>query len=204
LKKIRIDINPVIRFVFLTNSFSFFALGLVVPFIAVFASSQIEGGNIAVAGIAAGISPFLQGIFQICGGWTLDRLCKKSERYPFYFFVAQQLANSLYLLLMAFVSSPVQLYFLQAGRGITTGFTLPAGNFLQAKYMSKDAAGLAWGISGAIFNIFYGLGGIIAGLFIARFGFQALFFTGAGFYFLASILAWRTLKKYTNTTKKDL
>lgn len=205
MKKVVLNINPIIRFVFLTNSASFFALGLVVPFIAVFASQQIEGGNIQVAGIAAGISPFLQGITQILGGWMLDRFVKKNARYPFYFFVAQQIANALYLLTMAFVTLPWQLYFLQAGRGIATGFTLPAGNFIQAKYMDKGAEGLAWGIAGAIFNIFYGLGGVIAGIFIARFGFQTLFFAGSAFYLLAALFAWRTLKKYmsTATSKKD-
>lgn len=196
-------INKTIQNVFLTNSAASFSLGLVMPFIAVFAKNDIQGGSIEVAGIAAGISPFLQGFAQFGSGIWLDRLTLKNERAPFYFFIARQAIDVAYMLVLIFVFLPWHLYTLQAVRGLTSGIAMPAGSMIQAKYADKGKEGEEWGISGGIVSIFHGIGGLLAGIIIASLGFKILFVFGAVFFLLATIIAVKTLLEYNKAISKN-
>jgi len=184
------------KFLFATSVASSLSLGFVIPFIAIFASENIRGGNIQVASLAAGVSPLVQGVFNLVGGKLLDRHSSKSELLPFYFFIIRQVTGVFYLLFIAFAVFPWHLYVIQSIHGVTSGLTMPAGSLIQSKYMDKDKEGFEWGVTTAVFNIFYGIGSILAGPLITYFGFQALFFTGAFFYFIASLAAWKTLNVY--------
>ena len=193
--------NGVICLVFLTNSFNAFAFGVIFPFISVFAAQEIKGGNLEVAGFAAGVSPLVQGPTSILGGVILDRISKRTERYIFISFVVQQLSNAVYLCIMAFVTTPGQLYLLQGIRGGITGLTLPAGNIIQSKYMDKDKEGTQWGITIAIFNVFFGGGSILAGKLAEPIGLRLLFVFGGFFYLVATVFAWKALREMIKSKK---
>lgn len=187
LKRIGGDrtINRIIWRLLWVNGASSLAIGFIVPFITVFADKSIEGGNVIIAGLAAGMSPIIQGIAQLPGGWLLDRLSKDNDRALFRFFIAQQIINALYFLCFIPISLPWHLFALQAVRGAATGLTMPAGSIIQSKYIDQGNEGWEWGMNGAIVHVFYGLGPIIGGVLIARFGFDAVFLIG----FLLSVLA---------------
>jgi len=196
--------NGIICLVFFTSSFGAFAFGIISPFISIFAVQEIKGGNLAVAGLAAGISPLVQGATSILGGVILDRISRKTERYIFIFFVVQQLSNAIYLFIMAFVIMPWQLYLVQVVRGGITGVTFPAGNMIQSKYIDKGKEGTQWGIAFAIFNIFFGIGGILAGQLIEPLGFRLLFVLCGVIYLVATIFAWKALHKMVKLQKSKL
>ncbi len=166
------------------------------PFLVVFASENIKGGDIRVASIATAISPFVQGFMSFLGGRVLDRYSRKKNILPFYFFTIRHLAGAMYLLLMAFVILPWHLYLLQGVYGMIGGLTLPATPLLQNKLTDKNKEGEEWGISHAIFFIATGAGAIVAGVLIERFGFQVLFFAGAFLFLVASIVSWKTMRTY--------
>lgn len=195
MRKKSIPINPIMKLFFVTASINSLALGLTMPFLAVFASSSIKGGDIQVASIATAISPFAHAVAPV-GGWLLDRYLKKKNILPFYFFTTRHLAGAVYLLLMAFVNFPLHLYLLQGAYGIIGGLTLPATPFIQNKLMDKNKEGEEWGISQAIFFIATGMGAIIAGVVIKHLGFQVLFFAGAFTFLVASIASWKTMRAY--------
>lgn len=56
------DINPVIRFLILSDTILIGAAGLLGPIFALFIEQFIDGGNEAVAGIAAGIYLFSRSV----------------------------------------------------------------------------------------------------------------------------------------------
>lgn len=193
-------INKIICHLFTVNGTSSLAIGLIVPFLAVFVE-KIEGGNIVIAGIAAGMASIIQGVAQLPGGWLMDRLSKNNDQAIFWFFISQQIINALYFLCFLAVSLPWHLFFLQSVRGIATGLTIPAGSIIQSKYLDPGNEGLEWGISGSVVHIFYGLGPIIGGVIIARFGFDALFVIGFLLYIIATFFAIKMLKSIRPKTK---
>lgn len=201
MKKFEIHVNRIMQQFFFTTSASSFALGLALPLIAVFATDEIAGGSVKVAGIAAGISPLTQGVAQFVSGFFLDKLTVKNKRMPFYFFIIRHFIDSIYLLVMIFISAPLHLYFLQGIRGIATGVTMPAGGVILVKYIDKGREGAENGIANGIVNIFYGIGGILAGIIAASLGFKILFLAAAIFFLVSAIFAFKTLLEYNKTQR---
>jgi len=194
-----VHINKIIKFVFLTNSAYSFGHGFVMPFLAVFASTRLEGGNIAVASIASGIFLSSIGISQLAGGRALDIILKnkqKGTRRMFYIFSARYLFAAIVFASLLLVTSPWQLYLNQAFLGIFIGSTQPFANVIQTKYMDKGEEGLEWGINGFVFHICAGISAFLAGFIIAQFGFSAIFALGSVFHFIAFFLAIQTFREY--------
>lgn len=196
MKKNSPSINPIMKLFFMTASINALALGLTGPFLVVFASSDIRGGDIRVASIATAISFIAHGIMTYAGGRALDRYSGKKNILPFYFFTIRHLAGAIYLLVMAFVIFPWHLYLLQGVYGTISGLALPATPLLQNKLTDKNKEGEEWGISQSIFFVATGIGAIIAGVLIEHFGFRVLFFTGAFLFLIASIASWKTMRTY--------
>lgn len=66
-------INPVIRFLMLSDTVIVGASGLLGPIFAIFIEGYIKGGNEAVAGMAAGIYLFSRSILQVPIAHFLDK-----------------------------------------------------------------------------------------------------------------------------------
>lgn len=201
MSKFPVRINRIMQQFLFTTSVSSFALGLVLPFLAVFAEKEIEGGSIKIAGIAAGISPLMQGGVQFGSGFLLDKLTAKNQRMLFYFFVARHFIDVIYLLSMMLVFLPWHLYLIQGIRGVATGITMPAGGVILVKYIDAGKEGSENGIVNGIVSVFYGLGGILAGIIVASFGFKMLFLAGAIFFAISTIFSFKVLLEYNRAQK---
>ena len=198
-----VRINPVIRFVFFTNSAYAFSHGLVIPFFAVFASTHLRGGNITVASLASGIFLTSIGFSQLAGGFTLDRVRKKiSEKFLFYLFTSRYILMSICLAALMLVNSPWHLYIVQGAFGLVIGLTQPLAHVIQTRYMDVGKEGYEWGISGFIFNVFSGLSAFLSGLIIAHLGFKPLFLFGALFNLIAAAFAGQTLREYVKMERR--
>ena len=77
------DINPVIRFLIISDTVIIGATGLLGPIFALFIANFIEGGNESVAGIAAGVYLFSRSILQIPIAHLMDRI--RGEKDDFWF-----------------------------------------------------------------------------------------------------------------------
>src|SRR3989338_6672427 len=76
------DINPVIRFLIISDTVIIGAAGLLGPIFALFITDFIQGGNEAVAGLAAGIYLFTKSILQIPVAHFIDRV--RGEKDDFW------------------------------------------------------------------------------------------------------------------------
>lgn len=198
-----VRINPVIRFVFFTNSAYAFSHGLVIPFFTVFASTHLRGGSITVASLASGIFLISIGLSQLGGGFALDHIRKKvSEKFLFHIFTFRYILMSACVASLILVSSPWHLYIVQGAFGLVIGLTQPLAHVIQTKYMDVGKEGYEWGISGFIFNVFSGLSAFLAGFIIESFGFKVLFIFGAFFNLVAAAFAGQTLREYVKMEKK--
>lgn len=195
----KLGINKVLQYYFLSYSIGAFALGFIFPFISVFALQQVIGGDAKVVGFAAGMYGISRGLAQLPGGIFLDRLRKKFKYADFYFVIFNLLVETITIFGFLFVFFPVQLYLLQGIRGSCTGFSSPAFGTVLSKYLDRGKEGMEWALQGAAGSLLFGISGAIAGLIIAQFGFSSLFIIAGSIHFAALVLGVLMYRKAAKT-----
>ena len=138
------DINPVIRFLIISDMVLVGAAGLLGPIFALFVEDFIIGGNEAVAGIAAGVYLFSRSILQIPIAHLLDKI--RGEKDDFWFMFVFSLLSGVVPLLYPVIHTPLQLYVVQFILGFFTAFTYPAFMAIFTRHIDKGKDGTEWGI----------------------------------------------------------
>src|SRR3989338_9535418 len=129
------DINPVIRFLVISDTVILGASGLLGPIFALFIEEFIQGGNEAVAGLAASIYLFSRSILQIPIAHFLDKI--RGERDDFWLMFIFSILTALIPLLYLTISTPLQLYLVQFVLGFFTAFTYPAYMAIFTRHIDK-------------------------------------------------------------------
>lgn len=138
------DINPVIRLLIISDTVFMGAAGLLGPIFALFVEDFIQGGNAAVAGIAAGIYLFTKSIFQIPIAHFIDRI--RGEKDDFWIMVAFTMLIAIAPLFYLVISTPLQLYLIQFIIGFFTAFTFPTFMAIFTRHIDKEKEGTEWGV----------------------------------------------------------
>lgn len=158
------SINPVVRFLILSDTLVLGSTGLLGPVFAIFVEDFIVGGNVAVAGVAAGIFVLTKSILQIPVAHFIDKV--RGEKDDFWVMFSCTLIMSLIPLLYLIISTPYELYFVQLIYGLAASFTTPPFMALFTRHIDKDKEGTEWSVyftfTGIIMGIFAALGGYIA------------------------------------------
>ena len=102
-------INPVIRFLTISDVLILSGFGLITPIFAVFILNSIKGGNLEVVGIASAVYLLTRSLVQIPAAGMIDKI--KGEKDDFLAMIIGSLAFSLVPLLYLLISTPMQLYF---------------------------------------------------------------------------------------------
>jgi MFS family permease len=138
------DINPVVRFLILSDMIFVGASGLLGPIFALFIENFIEGGNEAVAGLAVGIFLITKSVFQIPIAHIIDKI--RGEKDDFWVLVIFSVLAALTPILYLFVRTPIELYFVQFLLGIFTALTFPTYMAIFTRHIDKDKEGTEWGV----------------------------------------------------------
>lgn len=138
------DINPVVRFLIISDAVILGAGGLLGPIFALFVEDFIIGGSAAVAGIAAGVYLFSRSILQIPFAHFLDAV--RGEQDDFWFLFVCSVLFSLVPLLYLIISTPMQLYVVQAILGLFTAFTYPSFTAIFTRHVDSGKEGTEWSI----------------------------------------------------------
>ncbi len=166
------DINPVVRFLILSDTVLVGAAGLLGPIFALFVEDFIVGGNAAVAGIAAGVYLFSRSILQIPIAHFLDKI--RGERDDFWFLFIFSVLFAIIPLLYLVISTPLQLYVVQFVLGFFTAFTYPAFMAIFTRHIDKGKEGTEWGIYFTLTDVTSAALAIIGGYVAASAGFPTL------------------------------
>lgn len=138
------DINPVIRFLIISDTVFMGAAGLLGPIFALFIENFIENGNASVAGIAAGIFLFTKSVLQIPIAHFIDKI--KGEKDDFWLMFIFTFLIALIPLLYLVINSPIQLYAVQFLLGLFTAFTFPTYMAIFTRHVDKEKEGTEWGV----------------------------------------------------------
>ena len=161
------EVDPVIRFLIISDTVLFGAAGLLGPVFALFIEDFIIGGTAATAGLAAGIYLLTKSALQIPVAHVIDKIHGERDDFALLFFFS--LTTGLIPLLYLFIETPLQLYGVQFLLGIFTAFTFPTFMSLFTRHVDKGKEGTEWGVYFTLVDLtgatFSAIGGFLAALY---------------------------------------
>ncbi len=177
-------INPVIRFLTISDVLILSGFGLITPIFAVFIVNTIKGGNLEVVGIASAVYLLTRSLIQIPAAGLIDKI--KGEKDDFLAMLFGSLAFSCVPLLYLLISTPMQLYLVQFFYGLAVSFTYPSWLAIFTRHIDKEHEGIEWGTYQTLVDL-GGAGAASLGGFLAyKFGFNLLFILVSLFSFVGS------------------
>ncbi|MFA6254158.1 MAG: MFS transporter [Candidatus Paceibacterota bacterium] len=145
-----------------------FGDGMFGPFFALF--TQKIGGNLLDIAWAWAIYLFVTGFLIIVIGKFSDRGLNKAK-LMIWGYALTAVCTFAYI----FVSSPFELFIVQAILGLAIALCNPTWYALYDKYSNPIHDGYTWGLSDGVVKMFGGLAILIGGVVIKFFSFEALF-----------------------------
>ena len=191
-------VNRVIEYMTLADVLMLSGWGLITPIIAVFFTEQVEGGSVALAGLASTTYFLVKSIFQIPIARIID--IRRGEWDDYKVMIAGSLIITTSAFLYTLVSLPWHVIAIQVLYGFGGALTYPSWLAIFTRHVDRQEMGFEWSLYytatdlGAAFTA--GLGGLLA----ATFGYNIVFLIVGvlsllGTLFLAGIT--RELKKGT-------
>lgn len=166
------DINPVIRFLIISDTIIVGAAGLLGPIFALFVEDFIVDGNAAVAGVAAGVYLFSRSILQIPIAHLMDKI--RGEKDDFWFMFTFSILFSIVPIFYLVIHTPLQLYVVQFVLGFFTAFTYPAFMAIFTRHIDKGREGTEWGVYFTLTDITSAALAIVGGYVAVSAGFPVL------------------------------
>lgn len=194
------DINPVIRFLIISDTILVGAAGLLGPIFALFIEDFIQGGDAAVAGLAAGIYLFTKSVLQIPIAHFIDKI--RGEKDDFWLMFIFTILIAFIPLLYLVIDTPLQLYIVQFILGIFTAFTFPTYMALFTRHIDKEKEGTEWGIYFTLTDLTSALLAVAGGYIATTQGFPVLIVAIVVISFIGAMLLW-PIKSYIRTSPSD-
>ncbi|MBU1032539.1 MAG: MFS transporter [Patescibacteria group bacterium] len=180
------DINPVIRFLVISDTVIVGASALLGPIFAIFIAGFIKGGNEAVAGLAAGIYLLTKSIFQIPIAHLIDRI--RGEKDDFWILFSFTILMSLIPLLYLVIDTPIELYAVQFLLGLFTAFTFPTFMAIFTRHIDKHKEGTEWGVYFTLTDLTSAAFAAVGGYIAVTEGYPALIVSVVILSFIGSML----------------
>lgn len=167
-----LNINLILRFLILSDVVIVGATGLFGPVFAIFILDFIEGGNAAVAGIAAALYLVSRSVLQIPIATFIDKI--RGEKDDFLFLFLGSILSGLTPLLYLVINTPIELYLLQILYGVFVALRYPSYMAIFTRHIDKHKEGSAWGIYFTMTDIGGALAASIGGYLASTVGFPFL------------------------------
>jgi len=166
-------INPVIKFLTLSDILLLSSFGLITPIFAVFITESIKGGTVEVVGLASAIYLLTKSVSQVPIARFLDK--NKGEKDDFWAMVFGSLGITIVPLLYIFIETPVHLYLVQLFYGFFAAVAFPSWMAIFTRHIDKEREGLEWGVYQTLIDLGTAASASLGGFLAYRFGFAPLF-----------------------------
>lgn len=158
----------------------YLAEGMLGPLFAVFA--QRVGGDVLSISSAWATFLIVSGVIIVIVGKISDRVISKEKLVVTGFAI-----TAIFTFGYLFVSSPFQLFIVEAGLGVGFALALPTWDALYARYGSRKQDGYEWGLADGLAQFVPGVAMLIGGLIVNYFLFTVLFIVMGTIHTLATI-----------------
>jgi MFS family permease len=199
IPKLDLDINKVIKILVASDFVLYFALGLLTPIYAIFVTEQIEGGTLAVVGMAT----TMYWVARLLTTVPLSKLMDKTdgEKDEFYFMIIGTLLTALIFITYTFASKVWHVYALQFTFGVINSMIVPAWRIVFTNHIDRDKTGYYWSVEDIGIGLSVAASAYIGALVAEKFGFNVVLYSVAGLSVISAIVL-TFLRKYTYTFKE--
>lgn len=166
-------INPVVKFLTVSDIIILTSFGLITPIFAIFITDNIKGGTVEVAGLASAIYLFTKSLGQIPVARYIDNI--KGERDDFWIMFAGSLGIVLVPVLYLFIKTPLSLFAVQFFYGASAAMVFPSWMAIFTRHIDREHEGVEWGVYRTMIDFGCAVAASLGGLLVYRFGFQPLF-----------------------------
>jgi MFS family permease len=197
----QLKVNKVIKYLILSDLFFWSGWGLISPIFAVFVVEKVQGGSLAVVGLASGIYWILKSLLRIPIGIFLDS--RKGEEDDFWFLFFGLVFSSLVAFGYLMAKYPFHIYLLQSLQAIAMAMTFSGWAAIFTRHIDPGKEATEWGLDATFVGLGIGISGILGGLIASAFGFQAVFvlvgilglFSAFSLLGILKLISPRSLKK---------
>ncbi|MDP2735380.1 MAG: MFS transporter [bacterium] len=182
----RISMNKVVRVLIASDLALAAGWGFIAPIFAIFLTEQIQGGNVEVAGFAAGLYWVTKSVVEPFVARYLDR--NHGEVDDFYFLVAGLFVAGLIPLGYLFITLPWQLYLLEFIHALAMALALSSWAGIFTRHIDKGQEAFDWSIDSSALGFGAGIAGIFGGILAEKFGFDFVFILVSAFTMLSVVL----------------
>ena len=168
-----VKVSQVVQFMTMSDFMMMSGWGLISPVIAVFFSDQVEGGSVALAGLAATVYFLVKSLVQIPVARFIDR--QRGEWDDWWVMVTGSLIISLSAFLYVFVSLPWHVIAVQILYGFGGALSFPSWLAIFTRHLDKREEGFEWSLYYTSVDIGSALTAGFGGLLIAAFGYKPVF-----------------------------
>lgn len=179
------EMNKVVQFLTLSDLVWYSSVGLVAPFLTIFISEEIIGGDIAKAGFAIAIHLVIRAILQVPVARFADE--NKGEYDDFLFLFWGTLLSAFAYLGFAFSTYMWQIYLFQAIAAIGSAATIPTWYAIFTRHVDQRRAASQWTFYDTILSIGQALTAGLGGVAIAVLGYKTVFLVVSVFVFTSAL-----------------
>lgn len=181
-------INPVIKFLIISDVLYVGATGLLGPIFALFIEDYIVDGGAAVAGVAAAIYLFTKSVMQIPIAAVIDRI--RGEKDDYFVLCISTFLMALVPLLYLVVTLPWHLYVVEFILGLVTAFSFPSYMAIFTRHIDHHQEGLEWGVYFTLVDFSSAALAAIGGYLASTWGFRPLIILVVIISLVGSFLLW--------------
>lgn len=192
--------NRVIKILIITDLVLLSGEGLILPVFAIFITDRIAGGNVAVAGYAAGVYWIVKSLVIIPLGRYLDK--NHGEKDDLLFIVFGSAVGVIAILGYVFATLPWHIYGLQALFAIGMGMNIPGYNAIFTRHIDKGKEAFEWSVRSSLIGFGTGIAGALGGIIAYRFGFNILIVSVGIIMLISAFLPLLLLKEISARDKK--
>lgn len=168
--------NSIVKAFIISEMLIWSAWNFITPIFAVFASTKITGGSVAIAASSYSAHLISRVITEFFSGMRLERA---SEKNKLIISIIGICFITVSYLGFAIAQYPILLYVLYAVSGAGIGLATPAKNSLFATHLDKNKTTSEWGIYDAAVFICTAVAATSGGLIAESYGFHILFIISA-------------------------
>ncbi len=169
----RITLNRIISALIFADLSLLAGWGLVNPIMSVFLTEKIEGGSLAVVGVAVAIFWFTRSLLQVPIATYLDR--KPGERDDFHALLLGLMIAATAAFLMPLAKTVTHIYLIEFIHAVAFSFYIPAWSTIFSHHVDPEHTALEWALDRSIGGIATGISGLLGGVVANAYGFNTVF-----------------------------
>ncbi len=186
LIKFQLNINKIVKFLIVGNSFMGIADGLLAPIFAVFVVQKIAPGEIQVVGFAIAVYWLVKSVIQIPLSKYLDKTEKENDDL-----LALVIGSILFIIVpifYIFIDNKYTLYLVQALHAIAGALYIIPWYAVFTRHADKSRIGFEWSLNSGALGFGIVIASLLSGLMAKYIGFNAVFIAASLAYLITSII----------------